>query len=167
MARRQALTVGRNPKQHPQMKKVALLVTILAALLFWFGESRHFYCLNNRCLTVWKTFNNICYIIPGKYYGLVKPSDNFIATTNTNNLTIYFTGQLPKTFFIKGDEKIKIYNTDKTRFVLLDYEGQSQTFDSILYNKNATKFNDLKENASLIEIFVKENYATDKSGKKL
>jgi hypothetical protein len=73
------------------MKRLLLIFSILIiVVLIWYGESRKFFCLNNsKCVTVWKTYNNVCYIVPGKYYGLIKPSSrSYIKTTNVNNLDI-------------------------------------------------------------------------------
>jgi len=57
------------------MKRKLLFFALgITLLVTWFGESRKFFCLEDgNCVTVWKTFNG-CYIIPGKYYGIVKPS---------------------------------------------------------------------------------------------
>jgi hypothetical protein len=40
-------------------------------------------------------------------------------------------------------------------------------FDAILYIPNAKKNNDIKSNARLMDIFIQEDYALDKDGKKL
>jgi hypothetical protein len=150
------------------MKKLFLYTIItLAVLSFWFGESRHFYCLDNRCITVWKTFNDVCYIVPGKYYGLLKPSGSFIRTTNTNLLSIFFSKQMPKTLFVKNEYEIKIFKGEVDGWVFVDYNGSQPKYDSLFYKPNAKKFNDLKAEADFIELNVQENYAFNKNGKRL
>jgi hypothetical protein len=88
------------------MKKMILFFFIVILLLFgWYGESRKFFCLEDgKCITVWKTYNNVCYVIPGKYYGLWAPSNNFIKTSNLNELTIFFTDELPNTLIVQSRE---------------------------------------------------------------
>ena len=87
------------------MKRLMLYFSIFTLLIMgWYGESRSFYCLDNgKCITVWKTYNNVCYIIPGKYFGILKPSKNVIESSNNNNLTIYFTSELPDAFVYKSE----------------------------------------------------------------
>lgn len=151
------------------MKRFLLYLTIFVAVVaIWYGESRKFFCLDNgTCVTVWKTYNNVCYIIPGRYYGIIKPSDNFIESSNNNFLTIYFTSELPNALIYKSEQALKIKNTDKDKLVFYDYNSNIQRFDSILYAANAKRNNDIKDNARLIGVFVGENYALDKGGKHL
>lgn len=151
------------------MKKIAafiLGVIVLSAV--WYGESRKFFCLSNgRCITVWKTYNNTCYIIPGKYYSPSKPSLNYIESTNTNGLTFFFTDALPNTWIYSSEQNIKANNDNRSKWVFYDYSSNKKKFDGILYKPKAQKFSDIKENVELIEVYVLGNYATDKKGKKI
>lgn len=71
------------------IKYIAILLVLITLILVVFDQSRSIYCLaESKCVTVWKRLGNKCYIIPGKYYGIFKPSDNFVFTTNTNAITI-------------------------------------------------------------------------------
>ena len=151
------------------MKRLLLFFSIFIILIFiWYGEARKFFCLDDgKCVTVWKTYNNICYIIPGKYFGLFKPSENFIQTTNRNNLTIFFTNELPNAFVYKSEQDLKINNGNKDEFIFYDYNRDVKRFDTILFIPYAKKNNDIKNNARLIDIFIEEDYALDKYGKKL
>jgi hypothetical protein len=56
-------------------------------------------------LTIWQRIGNNCYIIPGKYYGIVPPSSNYIKTVNYRN----YIGILWNTSD-KFNYKISIYN---------------------------------------------------------
>lgn len=156
------------------LRIVLLLVVLIAALLLYFDQSRRFYCAGkNRCITVWKRVGGICYIIPGKYYGLIKPSDNYIKTTNVssrfgnNYFTFFFTDEMPNTIMFNTEGEFEIKNSDKGKIVFLDYHEDVKRLDKILYIQNAKETDDLKENADLILLDTKENYATDKNGKKL
>lgn len=150
------------------MKRVLLLSTLIAIILICYGESRKFFCLeNDKCITVWKTYNNICYIIPGKYYGVLRPSKGYIQTLNTNNITIYFTSELQNALVFRSEQSLKISNSDKGNFIFYDYTQDEKKFDSILYLHDAKKNSDVKDNVGLIEVFIQENYALDKLGRKL
>ena len=85
------------------LKVLFIIISIIFGLLLWSELSRDFYCLEkDKCITVWKTSWG-CYIIPGKYYGLISPSDDYIKTTNTQYLTIYFSDEMPKTLIIRNE----------------------------------------------------------------
>lgn len=151
------------------MKKIFLWILIFSALILalWV-ESRKFFCLSNRnCVTIWKTYNNVCYIIPGKYYGLTKPAGNFIESTNTNNITLYFSDALPNTFVYKSEQKLKIHNDVKNTFVFYNYDSNEKKFDSVLYMPDAKRLRDVKPNVQLMDVSIQENYAIDKNGKNL
>jgi hypothetical protein len=151
------------------MKRLLLCVFIIVALMaIWYGQSRKFFCLHNgKCVTVWKTYNNVCYIVPGKYYGILKPSDNFIETSNTNQLMIFFTTELPKAFIFKSEQELKIINNNKDEIVFYNYRLDTAGFDKRLYMPNAKLNSDLKDNSALMYVFIHDNYAMDKSGKHL
>lgn len=151
------------------MKRVLFFLSVVIILLFiWYGESRKFFCFDDgKCLTVWKTYNNVCYIIPGKYYGMFKPSKNFIKSSNTDNLTIFFTSELPNVFIYKSEHDLKVNNSNKDEFIFYDYNSDIKKFDRIIYTPNAKKNNDIRDKVRLIDLFIQDNYALDKDGKKL
>jgi hypothetical protein len=151
------------------MKRLLLYLAIIVILsVIWYGESRKFFCLDQgKCVTVWKTFNNVCYIIPGKYYGVLKPSDNFIQSSNNNFVTIYFTSQLPNVIIYKSEQPLKVNNISKDKLIFYEYNSNIQKFDSLLYIPGAKRNNDLNDNARLMDILIEENYALDKDGKQL
>jgi hypothetical protein len=151
------------------MKRIFLfLVLLLFALIIWVSESRKIYCLRNGdCVTVWKTYNRTCYIIPGKYYGIVRPSGPYMESPISNLLTIFFSTELPKKVIFQSSEEVKINNVVKNEFTFYDYTKDTSRFDKILYTPNPKNRTDLKADAEMIDINILENYATDKSGKKL
>jgi hypothetical protein len=151
------------------MKRVILfLFLFLASISIWIGESRKFFCLNDDyCITVWKTYNNVCFVIPGKYYGLVKPSTGYLQTSNSNTMTLYFSNELPNSLVFKSDQNLKVFSNEIDGYIFFDYSLNSEKFDSLLYITNPKKNSDIKDNVSLIDLFIPENYAIDKRGKKL
>ncbi len=151
------------------MKKI-LIITLMVIILIvtWYGESRKFFsCDDGNYVTVWKTYNNTCYIIPGKYYGLIKPTTNFIESSNTNDLTIYFTKSLPNVFIVTSEQHLKINNDNKDKAVFFDYNVNKENYNKLLYKPGAKRVNDIKDDAGLIYIDVLNNHATDKNGKPL
>jgi hypothetical protein len=151
------------------MRKILLLsIVFVVMLLGWLGESRRFFCVGNGAyITVWKTYNNTCYIIPGKYYGLLKPSKNYIESSNTNSMSIFYTNLLPHAFVYKSEENLIINNSNKREFTIYNYDWDVKKFDKILYTPNARKSSDVNPGVYLVNIFIQENYALDKDGKRL
>ena len=148
-------------------KKVIFFTAFVGLLFILYGESRNFFCLGNgKCITVWKTYNNVCYIIHGKYYGMLKPScHSYIQTTNKNILDI---------IWIANSDTL-IVNSDDDSNVIVKNSLQGTKF--IKYNINKA-YNDssftyfgtyhrYKKSVDYLNIFIKENYAMDKNGKKL
>jgi len=150
------------------MKRRLLLTVGIAVILLIliFGEKRSFYCLgDNKCITVWKTYGNTCYIMPYKYYGIIRPSDNYLVTSNVNDITVFWSTELPKCIAIIGDKEYQISNEDTSEISIYNYQNNIERFDSILYEKHSKTFSDIRENADLISVYIEENYATDKNGK--
>ena len=149
------------------MKKRYLFLCFLVGLAIWYGESRKFFCLGGgRCVTVWKTYNNVCYIIPGRYYGIVRPSDTYIQAANTTLLTIYFSPELPRAFVFQSWLPLKVINAHH-EFEFYNYYEDTSRFLKMLYLPNAQKRGDMRPGAGLMDIDVHENYATNKDDKLL
>jgi len=153
------------------MKKVFIFLILVVLLLFLYGEKRNFYKLgDNKYITVWKTFNNVCYIIPYKYYGIVHPSDNYVKTTNDNYLVIFWSSNYPKNFIFwenKQDEPFEIFNKKKEELLILNYVSTQDSLHRILYKPNSKLVTDVKDEVEMLNIDTKENYTTDKAWRKL
>ncbi|MBS1760085.1 MAG: hypothetical protein JST23_08190 [Bacteroidetes bacterium] len=152
------------------MKKIlSLIALVIFFALIYFGEKRDFYCLEEgKCVTVWKTYGNSCYIIPYKYYGLLSPSGNYIKTTYTNDVTIYWNDELPNAVTIRCEQDFKIVNNNSAKINIVDFNSNYENnLNKVFYDKDAKGFSDVKKNVSFISIYIKENYATDKNGNKL
>jgi hypothetical protein len=149
------------------MKKLIIFSSAILLLAVWYGESRKFFCLGNgACVTVWKTYNNVCFIMPGKYYGIIKPSRNYIETSNINLVTIFYSTELPKALIIRPGLEVKIINGDTNEFSLYNYEMDTTRFNKLLFipTKNGSE---LKPDIWLMNIDIRENNAFDKDGKRL
>ena len=153
------------------MKKILIVLAkvlfLLVIIIIFFGEHRRFYCVGgNKCVTVWKLLGGKCYVIPGKYYGLINMSDNYIITTNLSLLDCYWSEELPNTLIVRfgSSDYYKIINKNKNNIKIIDY---SNSMEGIFYKKGATRMDEIKSNASLMMIYVDEDYAMDRNGKHL
>jgi hypothetical protein len=140
---------------------------IVLVLVFWFGESRKFFCLDNgRCITVWKTYNGVCYIIPGKYYGILRPSSsNYIQTSNLSDADIIWQKD-SSDMIVSIESNSKIINQSFTRDKILDYNSNKTYYDSVFtyYDGKYRRYN---KGLDRMSIFIRDNYAIDKDGKHL
>jgi hypothetical protein len=149
------------------MKKILIFLMVAILMFVCFVESRSFFCAaGEKCITVWKTYSK-CYIIPGKYYGLLKPSDNFIELSKTDVITVYFSDSIPNVMIYKSDRPVKVINMDKKKFMLINYSADFVKMNSLLYIKNAKKNSDVKAHVQMIDVILEDNYVVDKNGQKL
>jgi len=153
------------------MSKTLVGLILLLFVLIGLDQSRTFYCLSeNQCITVWKRLGNKCYIVPGKYYWILRPSDNYLETSNTQYLTLYYSEKLPKKIIVRnqgipnGKDEYKIRSNPKEDWELLEY---SERYKLILYQTQAHKFKDVKATTNYLDLDIEENYAKDKTGRKL
>jgi len=150
------------------MKKAVFLFSAFLLFVIWIGEHRSFYCVgNDECITVWKRIGGICFIIPGKYYGIFKPSGTYIQTSNDNSLIVlYFITKFPKTIIIWGDS-YKIIKASKNVYTFIDFRKQEGKFKRIIYGPGAKKIGDLKKGVYILGLDIFGNLAFDKNGKEL
>lgn len=79
---------------------------------------------------------------------------------------MFFSEQLPNSLVFSSEEVLKgqIINEG---YVFYNYARYKDRFNNIFYAPNAKRVNDVKKNVQLIDIYILENYATDKYGNKL
>ncbi len=155
------------------MRRLILIVLIIAAsLLTWVGEERSFYSLKNgTCITVWKTYGGVCYILPYKYFGVSAPQNDYILTANSQYITLYLFDSLPTTIVVKNqgsatgaDGSFRVFNKDNSEWHIKRY---SEKYRRMVFDSNQSSDLQLKKGVELIDIDIFENYAIDKSGQKL
>ncbi|MHC5310127.1 hypothetical protein ACYSNM_08660 [Myroides sp. LJL116] len=169
MAKNNKPITTRGKKVKILFKIMCFFIVIPVLLLAWYDQSRTFYCVSNdKCVTVWKRLGGKCYIIPSKYYGVFKPSENYIKATNTQYLTLYFSNDIPNKMIVRDQgnsmgkgEKYEIVNNLPEELEINDY---SDDYNVILYKSDAVKFKDVKTSTEYIDLNIFENYATDKNG---
>lgn len=159
------------------MKKIAWISVFEIVLVFTtigckFDGVRCFYCLSeDKCITVWKKGSDEVYIIPCKYEGNKTPDVSYLKTIDKQLLTLYFSEELPNKIivrdggnFVSNKKMYSIENKENNEWKFLEY---SDKYKAILYKPDATKFKDVKSNANYLYVDIHENYATDKTGKKI
>lgn len=78
------------------LKVFGVLVAIIFVLFVWYDQSCSFFkATNGEYITMWKRYGGTCYLIHGKYYGMTKPKDGYIETSNRSYLTLYYSNKLP------------------------------------------------------------------------
>ena len=148
-------------------RRITLILGALFLMIVCIGESRSFYCLgDNKCVTVWKTFGGICYVIPGRYYGLIEPrSRSYIKTTNKISLDIIWPSKTNNVIadFADGEKVIK--NTSEGP-IIIDYASRAGYHDSLFTHFDG-KYHRYKKDLTYINISIPDNVAVNSKGEKL
>lgn len=154
------------------MKKIfkilIVLVCVIAGLFLWFDQSRTFFkATNGEYITMWKRYGGTCYLIPGKYYGITKPKDGYVETSNLGYLTVYYSDKLPNLILLNKESNYdyKSFNPINKKYLFEDYALNNGKYKPIIYKENAKKFSDINNDASFLSINILEGYATDGTGK--
>jgi len=117
------------------MRKIIIYTLfVIVVLAIWYGESCKFFCLTNgKCITVWKTFNDKCYIIPSKYFGLLPPARGRILTSNTNAVSIFFVESLSSCIIYQSDDTVEAKASLTNDIIFFDYYSDEKRFSKLVY----------------------------------
>ncbi|WP_143961162.1 hypothetical protein [Litoribacter populi] len=154
-------------------KKIIILIIIIFVLAVYFiinifmsDGIKYVYCLSyDKCVTVWKRGNGEKYIILGKYEGKEIPSDNFIYFSILNSTYVDVIFVNGENVLIAIDDNTQVVKKSSNGLIEL-YSDNKPLFDS-LYTYFDGNYRKYKNEVEFISIDIQENYATDKSGKKL
>lgn len=115
---------------------------------------------------MWKRWGGTCYLIPGKYYGIARPKDGYIKTSNRGYFTFYYSNRLPNLILInkESEDNYEISNSVNKKYSFADYISNKEKYKPIIYKKNAKKFSDINRDASFLSINILEGYATNETG---
>lgn len=154
-----------------KMVKIALKITGVIVLLVvilsvWAEQSRSFYCLSEgKCVTVWKRSGNKCYIIIDKYYGLFKPTNNYIKTTNTAFVDIIWTDD--NRLLIDTEDNAEIIQPSSDKNLIIERYRDDKTINDSLYTYFDGRYKRYNKKVDYTRLYIKENYATDRTNKKI
>jgi hypothetical protein len=143
------------------MKKILLFFFILIfCIAVWYGESRKFVAFpNGKDVTVWKTYNNKCYIIAGKYYGLFKPSldQAYIETTNTSSGVDLIWKESSDMILAQVDSGSMLHSNPLAKVQITDYNLNKIHNDSIYtYFDTKLKVKRYKKNINIVSVSINE-----------
>lgn len=119
---------------------VAVIIIIATTAYYQIDYKRHFISNKNNTeyITIWQRIGNNCYIIPGKYYWVFAPNNNYIKTANYRN----YIGLVWDTKD-KWTYKISIYN----KFEKKNFEENVNVYssnDSLLLEYNMLEVLDVQ-----------------------
>lgn len=144
------------------MKSFLIGMVAIASLLIWYGESRKFFKLTNGgYVTLWKTFGNVSFIVPGKYYGLLPPSGNHLRTSNINSLSIYLKRDEIDTIYFNSLFGYSVKNSETLEPILIDLKTSTNQTPRIFLGK--VRKEDF-ESWCMLRFDIRENYAMDENG---
>lgn len=144
------------------LKKVLGFVLILLFITIIVDQYRKIYCISdNKCITVWKRIGGTCYIAPYKYYGIFKPRDCYVITTNSSNIDVIWKNE--KEIIVQIDENSSIVSNSNEKIKILDYEANNEIYDSIFTYKEG-HYLKYKKNVQFISISILENYGMSSNG---
>jgi hypothetical protein len=146
------------------MKKFWFFISLIILILVGINESRRFICLNDgKCITIWKTFNG-CYVIPGKYYGCLKPSDkNYIEATSKGSFAIIWPKK-SRTVIVDFSENYKIVNQSLSYEKINDYNS-NKTHNDSLFTKVQGHYRVYKDNVEFITVDLNDYFVSNSGGK--
>jgi hypothetical protein len=154
------------------MKRIIILTYILPLMLSSCKSNgvRSFYCLSeDKCITVWKKGNNSAFIILGKYDSAKTPSDNYVKLINITNTVDWYSSVIftknGKLLIDVVDENTKVISQSSKG--VIELYNNEKTLNDSLYTYFDGKYRRYNDEVDYISIDIKENYATDKSGKKI
>jgi len=146
-----------------RLKKRWIIIPSILLLFIYLTEKRNFYCLENgKCVTVWCAYANNIYVIPYKYYGLFKPSDNYVITKSPCGIDIFWVND---SIIIRIDKpetpNYKIINKSKI-FKMYDYNDDEKYYQDIIFERNGNSFI-LKKNVNSIGISIDVSIFIDRT----
>ncbi len=143
---------------------------LMTTAILWVSEKRTFFYLKDGFyLTGWKRMGGTCYIVPGKYYGLSKPTDSHIVTSNLNSVTIYYTQKQPKNLIVRNEDDydVELFNNQKSSFLLSNFDSSREFYIGLLYGDTTKKFYQVKPDVEYIDIDIRHLYAKNKNRKRI
>ncbi|MDR2037314.1 MAG: hypothetical protein LBQ60_05265 [Bacteroidales bacterium] len=127
------------------MKKRWIILISIFILFFYINEKRSFYYTEDgKCFTVCKKIGGNCYVAPYKYYGLFKPSDNYVQTTNTACIDFFWTDSLPDNLIVRAVDYrrgfyVKIVNKHPGKVILYNYYDNEEKYEKLFFKSNSYK----------------------------
>jgi hypothetical protein len=148
------------------MRMLLVLLILIVVGSICSEQTRSFYCLSEgKCVTVWKRSGDKCYIVLDKYYGIFKPTDNYIKTSNTAFVDVIWTED--NRLLIDTDDNVEIVQPHSNKKFIIERYSNDKVINDSRYTYFDGKYDRYNEKVDYIRLYVKENYATDRANKKI
>jgi len=150
------------------LKIFVLIIIVIGSILIWYDQKRSFFkATNGEYMTMWKRVGGICYLIPGKYYGITKPKDGYVEMPTLAHLTVYYSDKLPNIILLRKESNYdyKAYAPVNKAYLFANYLLNKEKYRPIIYKEETTASMDINKDASYLSINILESYATDETGR--
>lgn len=118
------------------IKHFVAIMGVFLGLFIWYDQSRSFFkATNGEYVTMWKRYGGICYLIPGKYYWITRPVQNYIETENKASGDFIWANKSSKYVLFSSGKNYKIVNNDSTKITLINYSDDEKQNDSLYTEK--------------------------------
>jgi hypothetical protein len=159
------------------MKKTAFFISsILLVAAIWVlynkfiehpdyrRDSRHFFCMGNgHCITMWRTRSGICYVIPGKYSGLSRPtSGSYITSPFTRSMDIIWPKNTDNIIVNLEDPKSQIIHKSPNGINIISYNVNKKYNDIVFLYYDGSYYR-FKKSVDFMSLDIKEEHANSKN----
>lgn len=128
--------------------------------------TKYYYCISkNKCVTVWKMENGEVYVMLGHYKSRKVPSNNYVKVSRMNTSYMSVILSQSNRLLIDVEDNAKIIKQSSSS--LIELYNKNKPLNDSLYTYFDGKYRRYKKEVDYIIIDLKENYATDKNGKKI
>ena len=150
---------------HPNdcMKKLLIaigcIVALMVGLLIWQDQSRDYYCFaGGNCFTIW-AHGSECYLIPGKYCGIVAPKDDYVLKKDwSRGLGVINDKKHPEEIIVEGDSSCSLVQTKPGIIVFYNDEGGNKEFDFLYTHDKGSYNSDLEYyNVDIEDMYARTN----------
>lgn len=138
-------------------------IALVSAFLLWLGQRRTFLCVGDgRCVTVWKTYGNKCYLVPGKYYGVTEPECSHATTSNTAMVDFIWPSN-SNTFILSSGSEAQISN--RVGDIQLQLYSENQQLNDSLYTRLDGRNRVYRDGVTYLTVDIKDGYSTQSPAK--
>lgn len=148
------------------MKRVLTIFCLLFAGCH--EQPKNFFCLQNgKCVTFWRTDDDICYVIPGTYLSDSKPpSVSYVQTNLSKSIDIIWQKNDNSIIVNLEDQRKQSIHQAPMGVKIVNYNSNKKYNDSLFLYFDGT-YHRYKQNVEFMTINVLEQYAYGKDGKKI
>jgi len=97
---------------------------------------------------------------------LFKPSSNHIKTSSDNFVTLYWNAKSSNKIYARfGNQDYQIFNPKPNLTIIEDFNSKYKyNLDTVFYSGIGKQSNEVNEDISFVDVYIKEEFAKDKNG---